>query len=657
MPHTTPTRALAASSLLFLSALVCAPLSAQTPSADKSANKASSSAEVAPAASQLSLMQVIQKALRQSTQLALQRSQVALQMGVLQSAEGAFDPILTQDTNLSFVQEELSDQAQAAQVRTRTENQELIDDFNQRLRDEQAVRQELGLVRADPTGTMITNPDLRAQIGLLNRLIQAQTDPAIRNELIAQRDSGIDEEIASSDADIASLTTDRDKEVERLRKLGPAPTVDTRYDASIAAGWRKSYRNGWTLNASALLTMAGTDFAGKRRAPEFGGKGVLDLYRTKIGLDVLAPLGRGRTQLAATERASRLDLNVAQALLAQQVAAVVRDSANAYWQLVAAAQRLQIARDSLQRQQQIGELTAALVRADQTPRSEIARAAASAAEAQARVIQSESALITARFALAQVIGQKVQTLDDAPWPADGFPPLTELAKLDTVNLLELEQRSLRRRSDFSAAVLQSDSAEVLALAAQAEIAPKRDLSAGIFATGVAEDSAVGTALKDAITGKYTLPSISLGYSYERPWRNDAALGQLAQQQAFLQQRNILRDDLARRLRSGIALSLERLQRAQAQVKVLQEATTLYLESVTSERERLRTGSSTLIDLLLTEERATNVLFSMIGAEASYAAALVDLRFATGILLSQDQQQVLLDEHALVTITVDELMAW
>ena len=87
------------------------------------------------------------------------------------------------------------------------------------------------------------------------------------------------------------------------------------------------------------------------------------------------------------------------------------------------------------------------------------------------------------------------------------------------------------------------------------------------------------------------------------------------------------------------------------------STKLYLQSVASERERLRTGSSTLIDLLLTEERATNVLFSLIAAEAAYASALVELRFATGLLVSRDQQTVQLDEKSLVTITVDELMAW
>ena len=110
------------------------------------------STDSAPEASQLSLMQAVQRALQHSTNLSLQRSQVALQMGVLQSAVGAFDPILTQDTSLSYVEEELTDQAKAALVLTRTQNQELIDDFNKRLSDEQAVRRELGLVRADPTG-------------------------------------------------------------------------------------------------------------------------------------------------------------------------------------------------------------------------------------------------------------------------------------------------------------------------------------------------------------------------------------------------------------------------------------------------------------------------------------------------------------------------
>lgn len=610
-----------------------------------------------PRAGELSLMQAISYALKHSTQLELQRSQVALQAGVVKSALGAFDPVLTQDTSLSYVEQELTDQAKTAQRSTRSDIQALIDDFNERLTNEQNVRRELGEVRADPTGTSIENPDLRAQVGLLNRLIAAQTDPAIRDELIAQRNASLDADIAESDADIIDLTDDRDKEVDRLQKLGPPAEIDTTYDASISAGWRKSYRNGWTLSASALMTAAGTDFKGKRRAPPFGGKGVLDLYRTKLGLDLRAPLGRGRSQLAAIEQSSALDLRVAEALLEQQVAAVVRDTASAYWQLVAAVQRLEIARDSQTRQQQIAELTEALVQADQNPRSELARVAASGAEAQARVIQAESAVVSARFALAQVLGKRADTLDQAPWPAEGFPPLAEVLTLDKVSLLEVENRSLRRRADFRAALLQTDSAEVLASAAQVELAPKRDLTAGISFTGVAEDSSISTALKDVLLGRYVGPGVDLAYSYERPWRNDEAQGRLQQQNAQLLQREILRDDIMRRLRAGIALSLERLQRAHAQVLSLQDATRLYLESVVNERERLRTGGSTVINLLLTEERATNVLFSSIAAEANYAVSLVELRFASGLLLSKDQQTVMLDEKSLITITPEELLAW
>lgn len=605
----------------------------------------------------LSLMEAIQRALTQSSSIALQRQEVALQAGVLQSAVGAFDPVLTQENSFTFTEQELTDQAKAAQVTRRTDIQDLIDDYNNRLNDERAVRQELINVRTDPTGATISNPDLAAQIGLLNRLIEAQTDPVIRDELVLQRDNALDADIAESDSEIAMLTSDRDEEIERLRKLGVAPIIDTTYDASVTAGWRKTYRNGWAVDASAQLTLAGTDFKGKRRASEFGGKGVLDLYRTKIGLNLLVPFGRGRTQLSALERSAQFDLNAARAVLSQQLAAVVRDTASAYWQLVAATQRLDLARDSLARQEQIGELTDALIDADQTPASERARAAASRAEANARVVQAQNALTSARLAMADVLSQPVQSLAQAPWPTQGFPPLTRIAPLTSVDAQALEKRALQRRADFVAAIEQSQSAEVLRLAAESELASKHDLTAGMFFTGVAEDSSVSKALQAAVLGKYTGPSLSLGYSYERPWKNDAALGQLAQQRALYTQREIVRAELDRRLRSGVVQALDRLQQNQKQLSALREATEYYLQSVENERERLRAGNTTLINLLLTEERATNVLFSTVAAEAALASALVELRFATGALFSEDGKQVMLDEKALVSLSAAELLAW
>jgi outer membrane protein TolC len=158
-------------------------------------------------------------------------------------------------------------------------------------------------------------------------------------------------------------------------------------------------------------------------------------------------------------------------------------------------------------------------------------------------------------------------------------------------------------------------------------------------------------------GNWTGPSASLTYGYERPWGNNAALGLAQQQEAQRQQAELAREDLERRLRSGVVQAFDRYTRALTQVRRAREAVVLYLGSVEDERERLAAGTTTLINLLLTEERATAALFAAVAAEQSYAAALLDLRFSTGLLLRREGERFVFRDRELMELSAEELTRW
>jgi outer membrane protein TolC len=54
--------------------------------------------------------------------------------------------------------------------------------------------------------------------------------------------------------------------------------------------------------------------------------------------------------------------------------------------------------------------------------------------------------------------------------------------------------------------------------------------------------------------------------------------------------------------------------------------------MTSEQARLRSGDSSLLDTILTEQQATNARLSYIAAQQEYASMLASLRHEAGILV-------------------------
>ncbi len=62
---------------------------------------------------------------------------------------------------------------------------------------------------------------------------------------------------------------------------------------------------------------------------------------------------------------------------------------------------------------------------------------------------------------------------------------------------------------------------------------------------------------------------------------------------------------------------------------------LFERTVLNEEKKLRAGSSTLINVLTQRDRLTAAREAQVSAELTLALALVQLRFATGTLLSTE----------------------
>src|SRR5690606_30071302 len=128
------------------------------------------------------------------------------------------------------------------------------------------------------------------------------------------------------------------------------------------------------------------------------------------------------------------------------------------------------------------------------------------------------------------------------------------------------------------------------------------------------------------------PTARVGVSYVFSPANNTARGLLGRTEALQRQARIQIDDLARTVHSNILVAERALASSAARVRAVSEAAGVYRSAVEDEREKMQLGLSTIIDLVLIEDRLTRSLLDEIAARAAYAQALARLRFETGTLV-------------------------
>ena len=164
----------------------------------------------------------------------------------------------------------------------------------------------------------------------------------------------------------------------------------------------KLFRTGIQVAPFVDFTAEGSNFKGKERKAEFGGKGLNDLYTTRVGSDFLLPLlrGRGGEAIAAGERAATIEAQAGTLEVEHQRAASILRTAQAYWELRAAQESLAILERSVTRQGDLLKATTALVNGGELARVELARSQAGEARARSRVLDARQRLYDARVELA-----------------------------------------------------------------------------------------------------------------------------------------------------------------------------------------------------------------------------------------------------------------
>lgn len=359
--------------------------------------------------------------------------------------------------------------------------------------------------------------------------------------------------------------------------------------------------------------------------------------QARVNLRLTQPLlrGRGTVVTAAQMEIADLDYRAGQFDQRHAVSQEIVNGVTAYWTYVSAYKNLEILRESEDRAQALVNETQTLIDADEVPPAEITQLIANVADKAASRIRAEQNLIEARYSLGQTMGLPFEEIPRLPPPADPFPGVRSQQMSNLDRLASFIALGLQLRADFQAAALREQSAARLTEATRQNRLPDLNITFDMGYASLQEGNAFNRLFSPLVQDRTGL-NVSATLSYDWPIPNNNAKGQLDQQAAFLEQRDIQVADLRRRISSNVTVAVNALRHRALELQHAQEAVRLYRAAIESEKQKFQLGMSTLLDVINLEDRLRAAMLNEVSSQLGYASALVQLRFETGTLVSSDR---------------------
>ena len=365
----------------------------------------------------------------------------------------------------------------------------------------------------------------------------------------------------------------------------------------------------------------------------------LGINRSSVLFQVNLPLlrNRGRDVVAAQETAAGVGVEAELLTLNHRIAELGAATAIGYWTHLAAHRDLEVLAGSEERGRVFVQTVEDLIKGDRVPASERAQVSANLSDRVAARIAAEQEVVRTGQDLALAMGLPAEEMplivklsDDFPAPPEAGP-----SELNTNQLKNFIQSALDSRADLAAAYRRVNVSEVLLTATQNQTKPQLDVTLSTGWAGLSEGATPWRVFHSPFSRVQGADAIaSLTYS-QTPARN-AANGRIVQAQAGMRQSDLLALDLSRAIGASVAVALSNLRTSQLRLDSADESVHSFGSALQGERDKLRLGVGSLVDLLTVEDRLTDSLRNQVSARLQYALSIAQLRFASGTVVARDQ---------------------
>jgi len=359
--------------------------------------------------------------------------------------------------------------------------------------------------------------------------------------------------------------------------------------------------------------------------------------------------GRGREITTSSERASRLYVENARNNNEFTNSYTILQIAQAYWNYCLAYKSLAIYKENESRVRNVSEVTRELIKADKKPAGDFAQVNADLANQEKLTAVAEQNLYEARINLGKVIGLSNEESLRLDFPANDFPGIAESRYRTDLNRNALIKTAIERRSDLRAAERISEALEIQYQLAENNMKPQLDLTGFVFYGSAISGNGIDKAFSSFTNNNGRNLGAGAKLTFTFPANNNLAKGNFIKSTVALNDRKVANDNLQRTIELNISNIINRLDNSVVILQKAKEALDSYRDAFNSEQVKLQAGLTTILNVILFQERLTAAELEYLQAYQQFANAIINLRHETGTLISQENNGFILTREVFYTI--------
>lgn len=417
----------------------------------------------------------------------------------------------------------------------------------------------------------------------------------------------------------------------------------------ISAGLNRKFRTGQIveLGLQHLFNSNNIPFNNfSQPIPTFRGD-----YTSLLNLSITQPLlrGRGKSIVTLNEQASKLFIESAKENNEFITSLEILRVGEAYWNYFTAFKLLNIYKLNERRVEDVLYMTEELVKADKKPAGDLAQINADLANQKKFTIIAIQNYFNAKQNLGRVIGLTDSESELLADPVDDYPNVDESGYNQLLNKENLINTGITNRKDFVANEKILEALKLYQRLAENNLKPQLDLTGfgfyGNASQGNGKPFQVNFLFKDE--GNYVGAGAKLTFSF--PINNNYAKGNLAKSNAAISDQLVQNDNLKRNIELNITIALNNLENTIRALEQSELALNSYRQAYENEQLKFKTGLTTLLNVILFQERLTSAEIEYLKSQQSFASAIINLRHETGTLIEYSNNGYLVRKENYFTI--------
>ena len=346
-----------------------------------------------------------------------------------------------------------------------------------------------------------------------------------------------------------------------------------------------------------------------------------------------------RRYATSLQRESELLLAEQEAFNEEVRQRVLRDVANAYWDLVGSRDLLGVREVALQTGQQQLDQSRRRLELDVGTEVDVLQAETNVAQLEQQRLLSESNLRASEDGLRRLLFQRIegdpsgeaQTWD---WPIDPLTPLPEVAENLAPEWMKSLERALRQRPELTRQRLEIEASDVRLDRAKSSKLPALDLGLQASSAGFDEEP---TDAFDTAVG-FDFPTYTGSLTFSVPIGNRTAKYAERSARAAVRASRVVYDQVELNVLAEVRAAVRDLVYAAASVSAAQKSSEFAERQLAAEQARFREGLSTTFQVLEFQRDLVTARSTLTIARAQYAKAVVSLQHAEGELFGPDDAE-------------------